>query len=252
MLRTRVIPTLLVHDGGLVKTTKFRRPVYIGDPINAVRIFNEKDVDEILILDIAATSERRPPNFEMIEGLAEECFMPMAYGGGITTLDQIRRILKSGVEKVVLNDAAFTNPALVKAASDEFGSQAIVVSIDAKRSMMGGYKAMTKRGTFATGHSPEAAALKAEALGAGEILLNAIDRDGVMGGMDNALIKQVASQLTVPLIAVGGVGALHHLQEANTAGASAIAAGAFFLFQGPHRAVLISYPDRKSLIEVLG
>lgn len=252
MLRTRVIPTLLVQDGGLVKTTKFSRPVYVGDPINAVRIFNEKDVDEILILDIAATSERRPPNFEMIEGLAEECFMPLAYGGGITTLDQIRRILKSGVEKVVLNDAAVNNPEILKAASDEFGSQAIVVSIDATRSMMGGYKAMTKRGKLATGHSPVAAALKAEALGAGEILLNAIDRDGVMGGMDNTLIKQVASQLTVPLIAVGGVGALHHLKEAHTAGASAIAAGAFFLFQGPHRAVLISYPDRKSLIEVLG
>ena len=251
MLHTRVIPTLLVQQGGLVKTTKFGGSVYVGDPINAVRIFNEKDVDEILILDISATYEHRPPNFEMIQELAEECFMPMAYGGGISTIDEIRRILKSGVEKIVLNHAAANNPTLVKAAAQEFGSQAIVVSIDAKISFFGGYKAMTKRGTSATGQSPVSAALAAEALGAGEIILNAIDRDGVMGGMDNALIKLVSSQLTVPLIAVGGVGALHHLGEAKAAGASAIAAGAFFLFQGPHRAVLISYPDRKSLIEVL-
>lgn len=251
MLQTRVIPTLLIQKGGLVITQNFGKSTYVGDPINAIKIFNDKDVDEILVLDISATEEGRSPNFEMIQELAEECFMPLAYGGGISTIEEIRRILSSGVEKVALNWAAVSQPSLVQAAANEFGSQAIVVSIDAKRNVFGHYKLMAKRGRQRTGRGAVEAAIEAERLGAGEILLNAIDKDGTMAGVDRQLIASVAGKLSVPLIAIGGVGNVRDLAEAKAAGASAIAAGAFFVFQGPHRAVLISYPDRKQLAEVL-
>lgn len=251
MLQTRVIPTLLIQNGGLVITRQFGKSSYVGDPINAIRIFNEKDVDEILVLDISATEEGRGPNFEMIQELAEECFMPLAYGGGISTIEDIRKILNSGVEKVALNWAAISQPELIRAAAIEFGSQAIVVSIDAKRNFLGRYNEVAKRGRQRTGRGVIDAAVEAERLGAGEILLNAVDKDGTMAGVDRQLITSVSGKLSVPLIAIGGVGKINDLAEAKIAGASAVAAGAFFVFQGPHRAVLISYPDRKELAQVL-
>jgi imidazole glycerol-phosphate synthase subunit HisF len=251
VLQTRVIPTLLIKKGGLVITRQFGKSTYVGDPINAIKIFNDKDVDEIMVLDISATEEGRGPNFAMIQELAEECFMPLAYGGGISAIEEIRQILSSGVEKVALNWAAISQPGLIQAAANEFGSQAIMVSIDAKRNLLGRYKVMAKRGRQRTGRCVVEAAIEAERMGAGEILLNAVDKDGMMAGVDRQLIASVAEELSVPLIAMGGVGHVRDLAEAKAAGASAVAGGAFFVFQGPHHAVLISYPDRKQLAEVL-
>ena len=252
MLRTRVIPCLLLKGRGLVKTVHFAQPKYVGDPINAVRIFNGKEVDELMLLDITASEEGRGPNFELIAEIAEECFMPMAYGGGITTMSDIVRVLQLGVEKVVLNASALNRPELVTEAAREFGAQAIVVSVDAKRKLFGGYQVMARRGHQGTGRDPLVFAEEAQDLGAGEILLNVVERDGSMEGMDLKLIHEVSARISVPLIAVGGVGSLAHIREAKDAGASAIAAGSFFVFQGPHRAVLISYPEYDQLTETLG
>jgi cyclase len=251
MLRTRIIPCLLLKGRGLVKTVRFDNPKYVGDPINAVKIFNDKAVDELMLLDITATEENRGPNYELIAEIAEECFMPMAYGGGISSMADIGRILKLGVEKVVLNTSALQHPDLVAEAAREFGAQAIVVSIDVKRKLLGGYQVASRRARQGTGRDPLEFALSAQELGAGEILLNAVDRDGTMEGMDLKLIRDVAPQLSIPLIAIGGVGSLAHLRAAKDAGASAIAAGAFFVFQGPHRAILISFPRYEQLTEVL-
>lgn len=251
MLRTRVIPCLLLKGRGLVKTVKFADPKYVGDPMNAVKIFNEKEVDELMLLDITASEEGRGPDFQLIEEIAEECFMPVAYGGGITSMDHIRRILKLGVEKVVLNRAALERPELVTEAAREFGAQAVVVSIDVKRKLLGGWQVVGDRGRKGTGRDPVKFALEAQALGAGEILLNAVDRDGTRDGMDLKLIGEVAARLSVPLVAVGGVGSMQHIVQARDAGASAIAAGSFFVFQGPHRAVLISYPEYHELTRAL-
>lgn len=251
MLRTRVIPALLLKGRGLVKTFRFKDPKYVGDPINAVRIFNEKEVDELMLLDITASEEGRGPNFELITEIAEECFMPMAYGGGITTLEEIRRLLHLGVEKVVLNSSALTRPELISEASREFGAQAVVASIDVRRKMFGGAQVAKRRGREGTPHDPASFALHCQALGAGEVLLNVVDHDGMMQGMDLKLIHEVASRLSIPLIALGGVGSLAHIRAARDAGASAIAAGSFFVFQGPHKAVLISYPAYDQLTELL-
>jgi cyclase len=252
MLKTRVIPTLLLRGAGLVKTTRFRNPVYVGDPINAIRIFNEKEVDELVLLDITASRTGRGPSFATIENIASECFMPLAYGGGITTVEQIRKILSAGVEKVVVNCAALQNPQLVCDASREFGSQAIVVSIDVKRKLLGRYEVYGDSGTKPTGHTPAAFARQMEDLGAGEILLTAIDRDGTMMGYDIELLSKVTSTVSIPVIASGGAGTIADFGAASKrAGAAAVAAGAMFVFHGPHRAVLITYPSYAELSAAL-
>lgn len=237
----RVIPTLLVDGGDLYKTTKFRNPQYVGDPINAIRIFNTKEVDELVVLDITATSVGREPDLKLIRNIASECFMPLAYGGGIRTLQQIERILKLGVEKVVLNDVALTAPALINEAASAFGAQAIVVSIDVKPKFFGGYEVVAQRGKRGTGLDPFDHARAMQERGAGEIFLTAVERDGTMEGYDLKLIAKVAQGLEIPVIAAGGAGKLEDFGAAITQGASAVAAGAMFVFQGPHRAVLISY-----------
>lgn len=247
MLRHRVIPCLLVNNGGLVKTLKFDNPKYVGDPINAIRIFNDKEVDELIVLDISASKEGREPNFELIEQLAGECFMPLCYGGGIRTVAQARQLFALGVEKVSLQSAVIEDTSLITKISEQFGSQSVVVSVDIKKNWLG------KRSLYvsATGkvsspnwmHSIQ----QAVAAGAGEVMLNAVDRDGVMQGMDIDLIREASSAISVPLIAVGGVGNLTDIKAAVDAGASAVAAGAFFVFHGPHRAVLISYPSYREL-----
>lgn len=251
MIRTRVIPSLLLNGRGLVKTVKFREPKYVGDPINAVRIFNEKEVDEIIILDITASREGRGPNFELIAELAEECFMPLAYGGGVRTLEDIRRLLFLGIEKVVINTTAIDNLKLLKDASVEFGAQAIVVSIDVKKRIFGGYQVM-RFGKESTQLEVKQFALACQNAGAGEIILNSIDNDGIMRGMDLFLIQQVSNCLEIPLVAIGGVGSIEDIKAAKTAGASAVAAGSFFVFHGPHRAVLISYPSYDQLVNCVG
>jgi imidazole glycerol-phosphate synthase subunit HisF len=247
LLQVRVIPALLLHDAGLVKTVKFRHPKYVGDPINAIKIFNEKAVDELVILDISASRENRGPSYTVIEEIASECFMPLGYGGGITAVDEIKRVLATGVEKVVLNSAALSGPQLIEAAARQVGSQSIVVSIDAKRKLLGGYEIYGVGGTRATGLAPATFAKHVQDAGAGEILINSIDRDGTCEGYDLALIGSVAEAVRIPVIACGGAGSLEHFRQAVDAGASAVAAGSMFVYVGKHRAVMINYPAYSAL-----
>ncbi len=251
MRRTRVIPTLLLRGAGLVKTTAFRNPVYVGDPINAIRIFNDKEVDELVLLDITASRSGKGPAFATIESISSECFMPVAYGGGISSIEHIRKILATGIEKVVINTAALRHPELVREAAREFGSQAIAVSIDVKRRLFGRYEVYGEGGLRATGHDPVAYAKKMQELGAGEILLASIDRDGTMNGYDVDLVSRVAAAVGVPVIASGGAGKVTDFSAARQAGAAAVAAGAMFVFHGPHRAVLITYPSQAELSAAL-
>lgn len=246
MLKHRVIPCLLLHNSGLVKTRKFAHPKYVGDPINAIRIFNDKEVDELVVLDISASKEGREPNYELIEQLAGECFMPLCYGGGIRTIEQVRQLFALGLEKVALQSAALEDLSLITKISEQFGSQSVVASVDVKKNWLG------KRGLYVSATGKISLnwldyIQQAVAAGAGEVMLNAVDRDGVMQGMDIDLIKEASSNVTVPLIAVGGVGCLADIKAAVDAGASAVAAGAFFVFHGPHRAVLITYPVYQEL-----
>lgn len=245
MLSHRVIPCLLLSErrGGLVKTTKFRKPQYVGDPINAVKIFNAKEVDELIVVDIDATQEGRGPNFALIEELAAECFMPLCYGGGIRNAEDARTLFTLGVEKVSLQSAALRDPAIVRAIADTAGEQAVVVSLDIRRDWRGRAVVHSASGApTVRGDWQQTLRTMVEA-GAGEILLNAVDRDGVMKGVDVELIREASAIADVPLIAIGGVGSLTDIKAATDAGASAVAAGAYFVFQGPHRAVLITYPQ---------
>ena len=250
MLKHRVIPCLLLRDGGLVKTLKFANPKYVGDPINAIRIFNDKEVDELIVLDIIASRKHRVPDYALIEQFASECFMPLCYGGGIRTMEQAQQLFALGVEKVCLQTVAFDDLSLITRLADRFGSQAILVSIDIKRNWRGKPELFAA----ATGKSLAREWIdylqKAVEAGAGEVVLNAVDRDGMMMGMDLALIREASSAVSVPLIALGGVGSLSDIKAATDAGASAVAAGAFFVFHGPHRAVLITYPQYHELEEL--
>lgn len=253
MLRTRVIPCLLLRGQGLVKTIKFKDPKYVGDPLNAIKIFNDKEVDELVLLDITASNEKRSPNFKVIEEVASECFMPLGYGGAVKTLEDAKRILALGVEKIIINSAAFDKPDFVSQLADNIGNQSVVVSIDTKKNLFGRYEVFTKSGTNNTKQDPVKYAQQMEQLGAGEIMLNSIDRDGLMTGYDIQLISRVTASVGIPVIACGGAGTLEHFSEAvKQGGASALAAGSMFVFQGKHRAVLISYPDRSHLEQYLG
>lgn len=247
MLRTRVIPCLLLRGQGLVKTIKFNNPTYVGDPINAVRIFNDKEVDELIFLDITATIEKRPPRLDVISDIATECFMPFGYGGGIQDIETASKILKLGSEKVIFNSSA-TDLNLLREAADVFGSQSVIVSIDVSRSRRGKCQVFTHSGTVNTKMNPVQFAREVETAGAGEIILNSIDRDGTMEGYDIPLLKSVTESVNIPVVACGGAGSLSHFQEAKLkGGASAVAAGSMFVFTGPHRAVLISYPTQDEL-----
>ncbi|MDB5223194.1 MAG: Imidazole glycerol phosphate synthase subunit HisF [Chitinophagaceae bacterium] len=249
--RIRVIPVLLIQKGGLVKSIRFKNYKYVGDPINAVRIFNDKEVDELVILDISATVEKRPPDLEKIKIISGEAFMPLAYGGGITTLEQIKRLISFGVEKVVLNSSAIIHPELIKKGADWVGSQSMVISIDVKKNIWGKYKVHTHNGNKNTGLDPVEFAKRVEKFGAGEIFLNSIDNDGTFKGFDLHLIKAVSSSVSVPVVSLGGAADINDFYKAIQNGASAVAAGSMFVFQGPHKAVLINYPTPKNLKENL-
>jgi len=243
MLRARIIPCLLVHDGGLIKTRRFTDPKYVGDPINAVRIFNEKGVDELIVLDIDATVQNREPDYAMIEHLAAECRMPLAYGGGVSTADQARRIMGLGVEKVALSAAALARPELISEISAQVGSQSVVVVLDVKKKLLGGYRAYIRNGRIDTKIPPVDFARRAEALGAGEIVINSIDSDGMMQGYDLDLAAQIRTSVSLPLTLLGGAGSLDHMAEAiDRIGVAGLGAGSLFVFKGQYRAVLISYP----------
>lgn len=253
MFKPRVIPCLLLRNLGLVKTIKFKDPKYLGDPINIVKIFNDKEVDELVFLDITATVENKRPPFKLLENVAGEAFMPLGYGGGIRTLDDIKTILELGVEKVAINTYVVEHPSFIRAAADFAGSQSVVVSIDVKKNLWGKYEVMTHGGRKATGLDPVKFAVEMEKQGAGELLLNSIDRDGTMQGYDLELIRRVTSAVGIPVVACGGAGTVQHLGEAvKQGGASAAGAGSMFVFQGPHRAVLISYPVQSELRQVFG
>lgn len=252
MLRTRVIPCLLLLGGGLYKTVKFKDPKYVGDPVNAVRIFNEKEVDEILVLDIGATPEKREPDYDVIRDIASECFMPLAYGGGIRSLDQMRKLQRMGVEKVCINSAAFRDPDLVRAACDALGTSSVVAAIDVRRTLFGRYEVWIDGGRTNTKADPVDHAQRLAELGVGEILINSIDRDGTMSGYDVSLIKRIAERVDTPVIACGGAGSLEHVAEVTREGGiGAAAAGSLFVFHGRHRAVLINYPSQKQLESLL-
>jgi cyclase len=247
----RVIPVLLMSDGGLVKPVRFREPRYVGDPINAVRIFNDKQTDELVLLDIDATRAGRPPDFGAIEEIASEAFMPVGYGGGIRDLETARRLIQLGVEKVVVNTAAIEDSAAVAAIADHLGSSTLVISIDAARRPDGTAEVVTRGGTMRTGLDVRAQAEASQALGAGELIVNAVDRDGTMEGYDLPLIQLVADVVDIPVVACGGAGALSDLPLAVGAGASAAAAGSLFVFHGRHRAVLITYPPKRARADLL-
>ncbi|MFO0783022.1 MAG: AglZ/HisF2 family acetamidino modification protein [Phycisphaerales bacterium] len=252
MLKQRVIPCLLLRNGGLVKTLKFANPKYVGDPINAIRIFNDKEVDELMVLDIEASKHGKEPDYALIEQFAGECFMPLCYGGGVRTVEQAQRLFALGVEKVCLQTAALNDISLVTRISERFGAQSVLVSADIKRSLFG-KRQLYSAATGKAASEPWLDFLKsAVAAGAGEVVLNSVDRDGTMQGMDIELIREASAALPVPLVAVGGVGSMADIRAAIDAGASAVSAGAFFVFHGPHRAVLITYPRYQELEALLG
>lgn len=245
MLRPRIIPCLLVHDGGLVKTVGFKDPKYVGDPINAVKIFNEKEADELIVLDIDATVQDREPNFRLIAQFAAESRMPLCYGGGVKTVEQAKRIISLGVEKVAISSAAAADPELISQIAAEIGSQSVVVVLDAKKRTLGrDYEVRTHNGKQSTGQSVVDAAQRAMALGAGEIVINSIDNDGRMKGYDLALARKVRESVRLPMSVLGGAGSLADIGELiNACGVVGAGAGSLFVFKGVYRAVLISYPQ---------
>ena len=251
MLLPRIIPCLLIKDGGLVKTRRFGDPKYVGDPINAVRIFNEKQVDELIVLDIDATAKYKEPDLDMISDLASECRMPLCYGSGVKTVDQICSIIELGVEKVSLSSEAIHNPTLVEQGASFVGNQSIVVTLDVRKKLFGKYKTYIQNGHIDTGQSPVDLVRKFQDVGAGEILINSIDNDGMMKGYDLDLIKNIKDKISIPLSVLGGAGSLEDIgyliQQYGQLGACA---GSMFVFKGVYRAVLISYPNAKEKLDL--
>lgn len=252
MLKSRVLPCLLLQNNGLVKTVGFEGARYIGDPINAVKIFNEKEVDELVLLDIGASRRKGEPNFELLQKIASEAFMPMCYGGGVTTLAQATRLIKLGVEKVAVNSSVLKDASLIRDMAAEMGSQSVVASIDVKKDWLGRYRVFDPVSRKLTAMDPIEHALRMQDAGAGEVFLNNVLTDGRQVGYDLKLISLVANALNIPLIACGGAGNYADLADAVKAGASAVAAGSLFVFQGKHRAVLINYPSYEELERIIG
>ena len=246
MLRPRIIPCLLIHEGGLVKTVGFKEPKYVGDPVNAIRIFNEKEADELIVVDIDATVKGTEPNLRLIQQFAAACRMPLCYGGGIKTVQQASQIIGLGIEKVSLSSAAVENPKLITDIAREVGSQSVVVVFDVRKDARSGeYEIFTHNGSRKTGKNVVSAAQEAEALGAGEIVLNSVDNDGMMKGYDLELARHVRQAVRLPMTVLGGAGSVENFQDLIRAcGTVGAAAGSFFVFKGARRAVLISYPDQ--------
>lgn len=251
MFLPRLIPVLLLKGKGLVKTIKFKDPTYVGDPINAVKIFNDLKADELIFLDITASKEGRCIDYNLVKNIGDEAFMPFGVGGGVSNLEQVEDLFKAGAEKVVINTNAILNPGLVKEASEHFGSQSIVVCLDVKKNLFGKYEIFIKDGSENTHLNPLEQALKMQDLGAGELIVNSIDNDGVMKGYDINLIKLISYKLEIPVVACGGAWKLDHFKEAYYEGnAHALASGSFFVFHGARRAVLINYPNKIEVKEI--
>lgn len=244
MLKPRIIPCLLVHEKGLVKTVNFKNPKYVGDPINAVRIFNEKESDELMVIDIDASVNRTEPDYAMIEKLAFECRMPLCYGGGIKTVEQAQRIFSLGVEKIAISSAAINNPDLVTQIGERVGSQSVVVVLDIKKKLLGGYEVFINNGKKATGKNPFELIKLFEEKGAGEIVINSIDEDGKMKGYDMVLAEKARKQTSLPFTVLGGAGNLADIGKLiSKFGIVGASAGSLFVFRGVYKAVLISYPN---------
>lgn len=253
MIRARVIPCLLLRGKGLVKTIQFKNPVYLGDPLNIINIFNKKMVDEIIILDIDATRASKEPNFELMQRIASVCFSPLTYGGGVNNLESAERLFSIGIEKISVNTAAFTDPSLITELAKKYGNQSVVISINIQKDFWGKRRIVNNfmENIDIRGNSIPEEMKIFEDLGAGELLINDVSRDGTMKGYDIELISSITSKVNVPVIACGGCGNYDHLKEAiNNGGASAAAAGSLFVFNGPRKAVLISYPDRVTIKKI--
>lgn len=252
MLRSRLIPCLLVHRKGLVKTTRFSEPKYVGDPINAVKIFNEKEVDELVVFDIDATVNKAEPDYRMIQNLAAECRMPLCYGGGVRTLEQAVRIIKLGAEKVALSSCAVANPKIIREIAQYVGGQSVVAVLDVRRSKKtGGFEVWTHNAKKNSGRDPVELAQEMEALGIGEITVNAIENDGVMKGYDLEIVRRIRTAVSVPMTVLGGAGSLEDVAKlVREFGIIGAAAGSLFVFKGSFRAVLINYPNREKKLEL--
>lgn len=242
MGRVRIIPVLLLNKGGLYKTIRFQKPNYIGDPINTVKIFNEKEADELILLDFTASKENRSIDFKKIAEIAGEAFMPLGYGGGIKNFDDAKKVFDAGFEKIILNSILFSNPNLIEKIASVFGAQSVVGSVDVKKNLFGKYKVYSNSGSVNTGKNPFEWTKELEAIGVGEIMLNSIDNDGTWEGYDLALINIVSKGINIPVIACGGAGNMIHLKDAVSAGASAVAAASMFIYQRKGMGVLISFP----------
>lgn len=249
--RTRVIPCLLLKNDSLVKSIKFKEYNYIGDPINTVRIFNELEVDELVFLDITASKEDRGPNFKLLENISNECFMPLAYGGGLRNFQDIQKIFSMGFEKVVLNTSSFRESTLISKVAEIYGSQAIIASVDYKKNIFGKNVVYSYGGTKKESTTAEVWVIELEKRGAGEILLTSMDRDGTWEGYDLKTISDISKSISIPLIASGGAGTVDHLREAvKSGGASAVAVGSMVVFQKKDMGVLVNFPDKKKLKEI--
>lgn len=248
MFLPRIIPVLLLKGKGLVKTVKFKVPRYIGDPINAVKIFNDLKADELIFLDITASKDQRTISSDLVKDIGDEAFMPFGVGGGISNVSQIEQLLSAGAEKVIINTQAVINPKLIEESAKNFGSQSIVVSIDVKKSLFGKFECWIKDGNENTKKNALEIAKQFEELGAGELIINSIDLDGMMTGYDVKLIKSIAETVSIPTVACGGAGNLDHLKEGYFDGnAHALAAGSMFVYHGARNAVLINYPSKNEL-----
>lgn len=252
MLQKRIIPCLLLHKGGLYKTEKFKKPNYLGDPINAIKIFNEKEVDELIFLDIDVSVENKEPNYNLIDAIASECFMPLCYGGGVKTIEQMRKIYSLGVEKISLSSQAILNPNLIKEAALLFGSQSIVLTLDIKKDIWGKNKIFIKNGKKNTKIDPLDFIKKIQNLGAGELVINSIDNDGSMKGYDELFLANARQNTNLPIIALGGCGSLEHIESLfKNTGINAAACGSFFVYQGSLKGILISYPPYAKIQKLL-
>jgi len=250
MFRPRVIPILLLKNKGLVKTIQFKKDRYIGDPINAVRIFNNLGADELIFLDIMATKEKRTISVELVRQIGDEVYMPFGVGGGIASLSDAMKLINAGAEKIILNTQAYHQPKLIKAIASEAGSQSVVVSVDFRKTWIGTYEIYVNGGREKVRIPPGSYLKLLENEGAGEIIINSMNNDGMMCGFDLEMIRKFSKEVNIPVVACGGAGNLNDLNEANRAGAHATAAGSLFVFHGQRRAVLINYPDKKELIKI--
>lgn len=246
MLRPRIIPSLLIQDNGLVKTVNFKNPKYVGDPINAVKIFNEKEVDELAIFDIDATTKGLEPNYSLIERIANQSRMPLCYGGGVKTVEQAQKIFGLGIEKIALSSSVLNNPDLITQIADRVGAQSVIVVLDIKKKLFGGYEVYTHNGKKATGINPFKFIEEAQKLGAGEIVINSIDQDGVMKGFDMSLIDKAREKTSLPMTVLGGAGSLDDIKKViDKHEIIGVAAGSLFVFKGKYKAVLINYPIKE-------